>query len=172
MGPLALADLIGLDTCMAILKVLQRDLGDHKYRLPAAAEYVAAGWLRAPARLLPAMGPLVSDPPSCVDAALTREFAAAELRPQSERLDREGGLGDDTMAQLAELGFLGVAAPESAGGMGLDRASVAATVAQLAWGEASAGMAVALHAQVTAMVARAPPRRPGSGGSRHSPPGS
>ena len=87
--------------------------------------------------------------------ALTREFAAAELRPQSERWDREGGLGDDTMAQLAELGFLGMAAPESAGGMGLDRASVAAAVAQLAWGEASAGMAVALHAQVTAMVARA-----------------
>jgi 3-hydroxybutyryl-CoA dehydrogenase len=46
MGPLALADLIGLDTCSAILEVLQRDLGDDKYRpCPLLKKYVAAGWL-------------------------------------------------------------------------------------------------------------------------------
>jgi 3-hydroxybutyryl-CoA dehydrogenase len=46
MGPLALADLIGLDTCLAILEVLQRDLGDDKYRpCPLLKKYVAAGWL-------------------------------------------------------------------------------------------------------------------------------
>ncbi len=46
MGPLALADLIGLDTCLAILEVLQRDLGDDKYRpCPLLRKYVAAGWL-------------------------------------------------------------------------------------------------------------------------------
>ncbi len=46
MGPLALADLIGLDTCVAILEVLQRDLGDDKYRpCPLLRKYVAAGWL-------------------------------------------------------------------------------------------------------------------------------
>jgi len=46
MGPLALADLIGLDTCAAILEVLQRDLGDDKYRpCPLLRKYVAAGWL-------------------------------------------------------------------------------------------------------------------------------
>jgi len=46
MGPLALADLIGLDTCQAILEVLQRDLGDDKYRpCPLLRKYVAAGWL-------------------------------------------------------------------------------------------------------------------------------
>ena len=46
MGPLALADLIGLDTCLAILGVLQRDLGDDKYRpCPLLRKYVAAGWL-------------------------------------------------------------------------------------------------------------------------------
>lgn len=45
-GPLALADLIGLDTCLAILEVLQRDLGDDKYRpAPLLRKYVAAGWL-------------------------------------------------------------------------------------------------------------------------------
>jgi 3-hydroxybutyryl-CoA dehydrogenase len=46
MGPLALADLIGLDTCLSILEVLQRDLGDDKYRpCPLLRKYVAAGWL-------------------------------------------------------------------------------------------------------------------------------
>ncbi|MDR0965107.1 MAG: 3-hydroxybutyryl-CoA dehydrogenase [Myxococcales bacterium] len=46
MGPLALADLIGLDTCLAIMEVLQRDLGDDKYRpCPLLRQYVAAGWL-------------------------------------------------------------------------------------------------------------------------------
>ncbi|HEX6937989.1 MAG TPA: 3-hydroxybutyryl-CoA dehydrogenase [Longimicrobiales bacterium] len=46
MGPLALADLIGLDTCLAILEVLHRDLGDDKYRpCPLLRKYVAAGWL-------------------------------------------------------------------------------------------------------------------------------
>jgi 3-hydroxybutyryl-CoA dehydrogenase len=46
MGPLALADLIGLDTCLSILEVLQRDIGDDKYRpCPLLRKYVAAGWL-------------------------------------------------------------------------------------------------------------------------------
>ena len=46
MGPLALADLIGLDTCLAIMDVLHDGLGDTKYRpSPLLRKYVAAGWL-------------------------------------------------------------------------------------------------------------------------------
>jgi 3-hydroxyacyl-CoA dehydrogenase / enoyl-CoA hydratase / 3-hydroxybutyryl-CoA epimerase len=46
MGPLALADLIGLDTCLAIMEVLHAGLGDDKYRpCPLLRKYVAAGKL-------------------------------------------------------------------------------------------------------------------------------
>ncbi len=46
MGPLELADLIGLDTCLNILEVLHRELGDDRYRpSPLLRKYVAAGWL-------------------------------------------------------------------------------------------------------------------------------
>ncbi|MEZ4423228.1 MAG: 3-hydroxybutyryl-CoA dehydrogenase [Gemmatimonadota bacterium] len=46
MGPLALADLIGLDTCLNILEVLHGGLGDDRYRpCPLLRKYVAAGWL-------------------------------------------------------------------------------------------------------------------------------
>ncbi len=46
MGPLALADLIGLDTCLAIMRVLLDGLGDSKYRpCPLLIKYVDAGWL-------------------------------------------------------------------------------------------------------------------------------
>ena len=46
MGPLELADFIGLDTCLAIMNVLHDGLGDSKYRpCPLLAKYVEAGWL-------------------------------------------------------------------------------------------------------------------------------
>ncbi|WP_108306059.1 3-hydroxybutyryl-CoA dehydrogenase [Metalysinibacillus jejuensis] len=46
MGPLTLADFIGLDTCLYIMEVLHEGLGDSKYRpCPLLRKYVAAGWL-------------------------------------------------------------------------------------------------------------------------------
>jgi 3-hydroxybutyryl-CoA dehydrogenase len=46
MGPLALADLIGLDTCLSIMEVLYKGFGDSKYRpCPLLKKYVDAGWL-------------------------------------------------------------------------------------------------------------------------------
>ncbi|PIZ29704.1 MAG: 3-hydroxybutyryl-CoA dehydrogenase [Alphaproteobacteria bacterium CG_4_10_14_0_8_um_filter_53_9] len=46
MGPLTLADFIGLDTCVAIMRVLHAELGDSKYRpCPLLVKFVDAGWL-------------------------------------------------------------------------------------------------------------------------------
>jgi len=46
MGPLRLADFIGLDTCLSIMQVLHEELGDSKYRpAPILVNYVDAGWL-------------------------------------------------------------------------------------------------------------------------------
>ena len=56
MGPLTLADFIGLDTCLFIAEVLHRELGDDKYRpAPLLRQYVAAGWFgrKTGPRLLP-----------------------------------------------------------------------------------------------------------------------
>jgi 3-hydroxybutyryl-CoA dehydrogenase len=46
MGPLTLADFVGLDTCLEILNVLRSTTGDSKYRpAPLLVKYVEAGWL-------------------------------------------------------------------------------------------------------------------------------
>jgi 3-hydroxybutyryl-CoA dehydrogenase len=51
MGPLALADLIGLDTCLAIMETLYNGFSDSKYRpCPLLRQYVEAGWLGRKAR--------------------------------------------------------------------------------------------------------------------------
>ena len=45
-GPLALADMIGLDVCLAVMDVYMQEFNDSKYRpCPLLKEYVAAGWL-------------------------------------------------------------------------------------------------------------------------------
>ena len=45
-GPLALADMVGLDVCLAVMEVYLQQFGDSKYRpCPLLKEYVAAGWL-------------------------------------------------------------------------------------------------------------------------------
>ena len=46
MGPLELADFIGLDTCLSVMQVLYEGLADFKYRpCPLLVKYVEAGWL-------------------------------------------------------------------------------------------------------------------------------
>ena len=86
--------------------------------------------------------------------SLTREFAAAELRPKVERWDHDAAFGEEVMAQVAELGFFGMLVPETRGGMQLDPATWLAALEELAWGEPALALAVAFHAQAVRLIER------------------
>ncbi|MDX1676103.1 MAG: acyl-CoA dehydrogenase family protein, partial [Longimicrobiales bacterium] len=65
---------------------------------------------------------------------LARQFAEGELRPHVEAWDRERALDPGVLEQLGELGFLGMLAPESHGGMAFDLGTFAAAIEALSWG--------------------------------------
>jgi alkylation response protein AidB-like acyl-CoA dehydrogenase len=86
--------------------------------------------------------------------ALAREFAAAELRPHTERWDRERALDPGIIAKIAELGFFGMLVPESDGGMGFDAGTYAVALEELAWGEPAVALVVAHSAIAADLIAR------------------
>lgn len=77
--------------------------------------------------------------------AMAREFAAGELRPHTARWDAERELPAGLFGKLAELGFLGMRIPEEHGGLGLDMVTYLLALEALAWGDAAAALAVAIH---------------------------
>ncbi len=77
--------------------------------------------------------------------AMAREFAAGEIRPHVEAWDAQRALPDQIFGKLAELGFLGLRAPESAGGLELDLVTALLAVEALSWGDASVGLSAAIH---------------------------
>jgi 3-hydroxybutyryl-CoA dehydrogenase len=90
MGPLTLMDLIGLDTTLAILEVLHRDLGDSKYRpCPLLRQYVAAGWLgRKTGRGFYQYGDSAAAPSTSLSTAPSPSTAAAAgVPPDSTRAE-------------------------------------------------------------------------------------
>jgi len=78
--------------------------------------------------------------------SLAREFAAAELRPHAEAWDNAGALPAEPREQLAELGFFSMRVPEAQGGMGFDTPTFTAALEELAWGEPTAALIVAIAA--------------------------
>ncbi|MEQ1857480.1 MAG: acyl-CoA dehydrogenase family protein [Longimicrobiales bacterium] len=77
--------------------------------------------------------------------ALARDFAAAELRPRAAAWDEQRALDDDVFGKLAELGFLGMLIPEEYGGLGFDFPTYVGVLEELAWGDASVALSVAVH---------------------------
>lgn len=77
--------------------------------------------------------------------ALAREFAASELRPRAAGWDERRDLDDDVFAQLAELGFLGMLVPEEHGGLDFDIETYLLVLEELASGDASVALTVAVH---------------------------
>lgn len=76
---------------------------------------------------------------------LAREFAEGEIVPRAAEWDRAGAFDRAVLDQLAELGFLGMLVPEQYGGLGLDAATYLVVLEELARGDASLALAVAIQ---------------------------
>lgn len=77
--------------------------------------------------------------------ALAREFAEGEIRPHAARWDEERDLDPEIFGKLGELGFLGMRVPERYGGLELGLGTYLLALEELAWGDASLALAVAIH---------------------------
>jgi len=77
--------------------------------------------------------------------ALAREFAATELRPHTERWDRDRSIDAGALDKLAELGFMGLRVPEELGGLELDVASLVVALIEISWGAPSVGLLLSVH---------------------------
>jgi alkylation response protein AidB-like acyl-CoA dehydrogenase len=78
-------------------------------------------------------------------ADMLRSFVAKEVRPNAHRWDETGEFPSETVAKLGELGILGAMVPEEYGGAGMDTASYAIAVEEIAKGDGSLGLTVASH---------------------------
>ncbi|HEU5300069.1 MAG TPA: acyl-CoA dehydrogenase family protein [bacterium] len=74
-----------------------------------------------------------------------REFAAAELRPNGRRWDRDGTFPHEIVPKLAALGLLGINVPQEYGGAGLGLLETVLAVEAVAWGDGSIALTVASH---------------------------
>tara|TARA_Y100000590_G_scaffold438185_1_gene560688 strand:+ start:4173 stop:5372 length:1200 start_codon:yes stop_codon:yes gene_type:complete len=77
--------------------------------------------------------------------ALAREFAAKEIRPHSSHWDEKRDLDSDIFVKIGELGFMGMCIPERYGGLDLDIETYLMVLEELAWGDASLALSVAIH---------------------------
>src|SRR6266498_4167286 len=74
-----------------------------------------------------------------------REFALERVAPAAEELDREGRFPYELVAELAELGVMGMTIPEECGGAGADTVSYAIAVEELTRIDSSVAITVAAH---------------------------
>ncbi len=81
--------------------------------------------------------------------ALAREVAQAEIAPRAEGWNARREVPLDAIAQLAELGLLGVTAPEEYGGAGLDVTALCVVVEEIARADVGVSVAIAAHSGLT-----------------------
>jgi alkylation response protein AidB-like acyl-CoA dehydrogenase len=77
--------------------------------------------------------------------ALTRDFAQAEIEPNAAQWDRDHHFPRELFGKLAELGLMGVCAPEEYGGAGADFLSYILVLEELSRADAGVGVTVAVH---------------------------
>ena len=83
--------------------------------------------------------------------ALAREVADAEIAPQARAWDLEHRFPEEVIAQLAEMGLMGVCVPEEYGGAGADFLSYILVLEQLSRADAGVGVTVAVHTSATTL---------------------
>lgn len=76
---------------------------------------------------------------------LARDFAEGELRPHGEAWDAARALHEGVFTKLAEVGFLGMRIGEAYGGLGFDLHTYHRVLEEIAWGDASVALSVAIH---------------------------
>lgn len=81
---------------------------------------------------------------------LARDFAQNEVRPRAEEMDREEAFPYELVADMAELGFMGLPFPEEYGGAGADTVSYALAVMEIARVDASTAITMAAHVSLGA----------------------
>jgi alkylation response protein AidB-like acyl-CoA dehydrogenase len=77
--------------------------------------------------------------------ALAREFVLGEIRPRAAEWDARRALDPQIFSKLGELGFMGMRIPEAYGGLGFDLVTYLLVLEELAWGDASVTLGVAIH---------------------------
>ncbi len=79
---------------------------------------------------------------------MAKDFARKELRPHSERWDKEGWIDEAVIAQMGELGLLGMNVPEQWGGANVDYVSYALAVEEISVGDGAVGAIMSIHNSV------------------------
>src|SRR5258706_750435 len=77
--------------------------------------------------------------------SIAREFAISEVLPKAAEIDREHRHPAELVQRMAELGFLGIAVPETHGGAGLDHVSYALAVEEISRACASTGVIMSVN---------------------------
>lgn len=76
---------------------------------------------------------------------MTQDFAAKEVRPLADAIDKQSRYPAELIKRLAELGLLGMMVPEEHGGAGLDTVSYAIAMENISWGCASTGVTMSVN---------------------------
>src|SRR5688572_17400903 len=76
---------------------------------------------------------------------LTQDFAAEEVRPRAEEIDKSGRFPDELVKRMVELGLMGMCVPEEWGGSGFDTVSYAIAMENISCGCASTGVIMSVN---------------------------
>jgi len=82
---------------------------------------------------------------------MVKDFATSEVEPVARQLDAESRFPTELVAQMAELGLMGIPVPEQYGGAGMDTVAYAASVMEMAKADASVAITMAAHTSLGTM---------------------